>query len=395
MTLTASIKRAVDVERERVADDFWEALPAFLTRTTALPPPVMPIEGLLSSDGITLVHADPRSLKTWLQLEAGLGLATGSMVGGYCAVRQAVDVGYLTNEDGARRIGDRLSALLRGKGISRIPENLHLAVHRGVWLDDPDWQRRMMETVRARRLRVLMIDPLRSLTGAVDQGPRELQPFALWLRHLQQETGCVPWLSHHNSKPVAGQRDERRKPHRASGGGLFSIADAPIMLERIGETNRAIATPCGWKFSEDPPPLELSLTVEGDEARLEIKPADTTLAADAALRDRVLDYLAENPGCAGSHVAVGIHANKAAVLDTLKALETANKVDCSKAGRQNRWFLRRSTDAMVPAVPSGSRTDARNGSSGSPYGGGNRGTDDRCGPAEPVKATGGVNVERF
>jgi hypothetical protein len=382
--IVAAIKADVDRERERKAADFWETGQEFLRRAEALSPVEMLIDGLLAGDGLTLTHADPRSFKTWLKLEKALGLVTGRAVGGHCRVPSAVPVGYITNEDGARRIGDRLTALLRGHGLTRIPDGLHLAVHRGVWLDDFEWQQRTITTIKERGIRALLLDPLRSLSACVDQGPRELQPFAMFLRRLQNETGCAVDLSHHNTKPMAGQRDDRRRPHRASGGGLFSIADAPIMLERVGETNKSIATPCGWKFAEDPPPLELQLTVEGGAARLDIAPADTAQAADAALRDRVLDYLAENPGAAGSHVASGIHANKGAVLDALKALSQAGKVDCTKTARQNRWFLHR---APVPTVPSGSGTDTCSGSSGSPYGRENRGTD---GPA-----VGGADADRL
>jgi hypothetical protein len=389
MTLIATLKADVDRERERAAADPWEDGPTFLKRAQSLPAASMLIDGLLPGDGLTLTHADPRSLKTWLHLAAGLGLTSGRAVAGYCPVREAVPVGYVTNEDSVRRVGDRLAMLLRGHGLTAIPDGFHFAVHAGVWLDDLQWQARLVDTVRARGLRVLLLDPLRSLSACVDQGPRELQPFAIWLRRFQDDTGCAVWLNHHNVKPMAGQKDERRRPHRASGGGLFSIADAPIMLEKIGDTNRAILTACGWKFGEDPPALELRLTVEGDEARLDASPAETAEAGDAALRDRVLDFLAENPGAAGSHVAAGIHANKAAVLDALKALSRLDRVDCTKTARQNCWFLRRPEALSVPAVPSGSRIDTCSGSSGSPYGGGNRGTD---GPAV-ARGPGTTGVE--
>jgi AAA domain len=386
--MIAAIKADVDSERERRAADFWESGSAFLRSARALPNPRMLIGGLVPGDGITLGHADPRTLKTWLQLEAGIGLTTGRPVGGHCHVASACSVGFITNEDGKQRVGERLDALLRGYGLLDLPDAFYFAVHRGVWLDDVTWQQRVIDTVKDRAIDLLMLDPLRSLSACIDQGPRELQPFAIFLRRLQDETGCAIWLNHHNTKPQAGQKDDRRRPHRASGGGLFSIADAPLMLERVGDTNRVIVTPSGWKFAQDPPPLELTLsTVQGSdgqlvEARLVTGPAEAPDAAETALRARVLDFLAENPGAAGSHVAAGIRANKDAVLKALKTLDQLDRVDCTKTARQNRWFIRR---AAVPSVPSGSRTDTCSGSSGSPYGGGNRGTD------EPLQA--GTDVE--
>src|SRR5262245_47911214 len=144
--LTTAIKRAVDVTRERKAADFWEHGSAFMTRASAIAQPRVLIENLFPGDGLTLIHADPRSLKTWLSLAAALSLATGRRLGDYCRVPEAVPVGYITNEDGARRVADRLAMLVRGLGLSHVPDDLHLAVHRGVWLDDHEheWHARVI-----------------------------------------------------------------------------------------------------------------------------------------------------------------------------------------------------------------------------------------------------------
>jgi RecA-family ATPase len=99
-------------------------------------------------------------------------------------------------------------------------------------------------------------DPLRSLTAAADQA-RELKPIVTFLRRLMRETGCAVLIVHHHTKP--GEKpDQRRRPQRASGGGIFSIADAPIHVETIDQ-NRRLLVPTAFKFCADPAPITLTL----------------------------------------------------------------------------------------------------------------------------------------
>src|SRR5207253_6557996 len=134
---------------------------------------------------------------------------------------------YLTEEDAARKLAQRLRQFMVGMGILTAP-NLHVSACKGLDLDDPATQDAIILWALDVRCDVLIIDPVRSVTACADQGPRELKPFASFLRRLIRETGCSVWLVHHDVKPVVGQHDSRRRPQRASGGGVFSIADNPI-----------------------------------------------------------------------------------------------------------------------------------------------------------------------
>jgi hypothetical protein len=68
------------------------------------------------------------------------------------------------------RVKGRVTGLLAGRGITRPPMTLHLAVHQDVWLDDPRWQARMIAVARRERYAAIFFDPLRGVTGMVDQG---------------------------------------------------------------------------------------------------------------------------------------------------------------------------------------------------------------------------------
>ena len=95
-----------------------------------------------------------------------------------------------------------------------------------------------------------------------------------------RETGSAVVLGHHDTKPIAGKPDERAKPQRASGGGIFSIADAPIHAELVGPGSRTILTPSHYKFSTAPDPFVIQL--EADDPKrptwVRLRGEDTTAA---------------------------------------------------------------------------------------------------------------------
>lgn len=332
-----------------------ESAPEFLARVRTRPvkPPL--VEGFLPGDGITLLHAQPRVFKTWVSLELAVCVAAGHLVFSVLPVPELSPVLYVTNEDSLARVGERLGLLLAGHGLDAPPPNLFLMVQTGCWLDDSTWQQRVIETVRARGIRLVAFDPLRSLTACLDRGPAELQPFATFQRTLMRTCGCAILNAHHDTKPIAGVQDRRPHSHRASGGGIFAIADSPIHMERLHGTDTVRATPSGWKFSTDPLPLNITLTVTRTTATLTATPVTDRAEAIVDVAERILRFLAAKPGASGTDVQQGVHANRKAVFETLKALEGAGRVRGEKRGTARLWSV---------VSSSGSSEQFRNGGTG-------------------------------
>lgn len=303
------------------------------------PAPPMLVDGLVPGEGITLFHADPRTLKTWIAEDVAIALASGMPTLTTLDTSGPVTVLYLSNEDGKRQTADRLRKLARGRGLPGIPDGLLLAIHAGAWLDEESWQAKVITLAKREHVRVVILDPLRSLTAAVDKGPSDLQPFTRFLRLLIQASGCALILVHHDTKPIVGQPDTRKRAYRASGGAVFSIADSPIHAERVGDEPVVVLYPNNWKFSETPGPLEVRLTVTDDAATLTAKPTDSTSAADRAAQIKILNYLAATPDRSGSDITRAIRGRKTDVLVELDRMANAGLVD-SRPGpkRSVLWF---------------------------------------------------------
>jgi hypothetical protein len=323
---------------------FVNSLPELLERASTITEPRWLIAGLLPGDGTSLVHAQPREYKTLIAQALMVATTTGTPAFGLerLQVAEAVPAWYITEEDGWWRVTNRLGQLVQGYGLDRAPELLHVSAGKGLNLDTPEWQERIIATAREQGYRLVVIDPLRSVTEAADQGPRELKPFALFLRRFIRETGAVVLIVHHDTKPPAAGADQRRRPQRASGGGIFSIADSPIHIDRVDETRRMLV-PCAFKFAADPPAVTVRL--EHGPGWLRLTGEETTAAEpdDAAVDLRILDYLKNSPYSYGNAVTKGVRANKELVLQRLKALSGRGLVDSVEEGKGIKWFARRAS----------------------------------------------------
>jgi len=254
-------------------------------------------------------------------------------------------VWFVTDEDPELVIRDRICALLAGRDRP-WPTTLHVSVQRGLRLDDRAWQQAITTYAKTHGVQLTIVDPIRSASAAVDQGPIELAPLRDYLRGFMRVTGSAVAIGHHDVKPLAGKTDDRARPQRASGGGMFSIADAPIHLERLdGDTSQSVLTPTHYKFSTAPAPALLTLTA--DDASRPTRAVLTgedgcagSSPAAVALQRQVLAYLQVHPNTSGSQLAASLHRKKADVLAVLDVLVAAGTIDFYERGRAKLWFVR-------------------------------------------------------
>lgn len=319
--------------------DFVEPFPAFVERIKQLPKPKYLIGDLVVEGTTGLIAGHPRTRKSLMALELALCAATGEVPFGLprLAVPEPFPVMLISNEDSAHMTMERALMLLEGRGIGRLPENFFVSVRRGVDLDDEDWQAATIDRAKKYGVKMTIPDPLRSLTSCVDKGPADLKPFVTFIRQFINETGSALVSVHHDVKPPAGKPDDRSRPQRASGGGIFSVSDAPIHLELAGK--KTLVVPEAFKFSEDPEPFTFDVVVTDGAMGLI---GQTTTLADAIeleLAGKLLDYLGEHPGSSTTQVQKAVGRRKDAVRATLEKLLEQGKVDSAKGARNaDLWF---------------------------------------------------------
>lgn len=325
---------------------FAERFPAFCLRLrerTRLPD-IVP--GLIPRVGLVMIHGQPRALKTWTLQEICRASSTGTAAFGLerFAVAEPRQTWYISEEDPEIETRDRFQCLSIGRPEAPLSDALHVSIQKAIAFDDPKWQRQMIEYALDEQIAFTVVDPIRASSDAVDQGPRELKPLAAFLRTYMRQTGSGLGLVHHDVKPLASKADDRAKPQRASGGGIFSIADAPIHAERIGDTDgRALLSPAFYKFAVAPEPFLITLSADDPKhptwVRLTGENTTATASAELALHQKIRDYLREHPGTSGSKVAVAIRANKAQTLAALDCLFVAGEADSFQRGQARLWSM--------------------------------------------------------
>lgn len=322
-----------------------ESLVEFMSRLSTEPPLREFIPGLLQEEGTHLWYADPRALKTLSYEDCSLALATGGRAFHLerMQIAEPVNVGIVAEEDPQRMTYARYASLLAGRGLSSVPENLFLSVQRGVNLDLDEWRHWLLAVCRERELRTLFLDPMRALTSCADGTPKDLKPFGDFVRELQRSTPCKSvTLVHH---AVKQQRDDPRKgANRASGGGIWSMCDAPIAFEKMGALPRFVVTPTSWKSGADPAPFVVNLEADDPRhprvLRLVGEEATGTSTRSIVLHERILEHLRANPGASGNAVSRNVEGSKAAILKALSDLSDRDKVDSVEGKRCTQWFVR-------------------------------------------------------
>lgn len=344
-----------------------EPFGAFADRLANTPRKPDLIAQLVPGEGITLVHSQPRGLKTWVSSECQIAIATGTPAFGAAeySVETPRSVWYLTEEDPPVKILERLRALLAGRGLTEAPDRLLLSVKQGWNLDDPDHQGRLLHFLQSQRIEVLIIDPLRSVTGATDKTYVELRPFILFLRRLQRETGVVLILTHHDTKPQPGTIDTREGPQRMSGGGLFSVVDAPIHLTKLTSEGgpACLLAPSDYKFGEAPPPVKLRLVTDHPRTATRATWVTTpaTAGSERALEhdDQLLRYFREHAAqeFSGRQLATALRMGQGTVRLSLQRLLAAGQVEkrTGSGTEKNAQLWRLAKAAVQPGASATSR----------------------------------------
>src|SRR5262249_26095548 len=136
--------------------------------------------------------------------------------------------------------------------------------HRGIDLDRIEWYARIAQDICRYGFRVVIFDPIRRYSANADKGPAEVRQITGRQRTIVAETRATITNVHHDTKPPANGKDERRRAQRASGGDWFAASDCPLSFEFVTDSLSAIV-PADFKISTDPQPFNFH--IESDDPR--------------------------------------------------------------------------------------------------------------------------------
>jgi len=154
----------------------------------------------LVSGGINLISGDPGSGKTWLILDAGIAVATGSPGWASLPTGDPAGVLYLGVDDRRRLIRDRLMRLSRGRGLPHSPENFFIS-QRVYDLTDDREMLGLQRLVEQYGIRLVIIDIwFRHANGLDLNDMGAVSELFGHLRRLSGRTGVGFLLTHYQRK---------------------------------------------------------------------------------------------------------------------------------------------------------------------------------------------------
>jgi AAA domain-containing protein len=279
---------------EPIASDYIQPIAAFLDEKDVLGLVIFP--ELLPCGVIMLVHGEPRARKSLAAFELALSAATGTPPFGLARFSPdgPVSVLYVQEEDPRTLTRPRLRSMVRDRCGDCPPDTLHVAVRRGISLDEPVWVERLVADLQRLAAKLLVLDAARRLSSLTDEGPAKVRELIAVLRSIVTRADMTIVIVHHDTKPPQSGQDQRRRSQRASGGDWFASSECPVYIERVN-SQESLVFPEDYKFTADPAPFTFTCTVE-DKLVTRLVGVDTTTehAERAGVRGKVFDWLRVN-----------------------------------------------------------------------------------------------------
>ncbi len=297
---------------------------AAIPRTTG---PRWLVESLWLDEAVGIVGGAPKCGKTWLSLDLALSVASGTPALGSYAVPSAGPVLLFAAEDSPAAIRERLDGLALERGLRLEDLPIHAILATSLRLDRLEDQRRLADTVAARRPRLLVLDPFVRLHRIDENSAQEVAAVLAYLRELQREHHVAVLVVHHARKASAGTA-QAGLSLRGSGD-LHAWGDSNLYIRRRhGDLELVVEQ----RSAASPEPIHLALAA-GERPRLVLVRRPEADPARDSLEKRVFQEL-ERAGKAVFLTALRdqLKVRTQTLRDALTALETAGKVAHSANG---------------------------------------------------------------
>jgi hypothetical protein len=282
------------------------------------------IEELWAAEAVGIVGGEPKCCKSFLALDMAVSVASGTPCLRRFRVPQRGPVLLFAAEDALHVVRRRLDGIAGAAGVVLSEIDIHVITAPTVRLDIDADRRRLAETVRALRPRLLVLDPFVRLHRVDENVSAEVAPLLAYLRELQRGLGVAVVVVHHARKGAA----HARAGQALRGSSEFHAwGDSNLYLRRTADD---LSLSIEHRAAPSPPSLAVGLAVDGERVSLEVRvaAASTDAAAESAsILENVERVLAD----AGTPVPLATlrqlcRARTKTVCDALANLRRAGRI---------------------------------------------------------------------
>lgn len=280
-------------------------------------------EGLIVDQAITAIVGRWKTTKSWAVLELAVSIATGTPAFGTVVIPEPGPVIYIIEESGRRALWRRLHAICGGRNIEpdALRGRLLLAANKRIMLDDPDWQKRLIETGLATQPRAIAFDPLARMKAATrkESDQSDMAPVIDFLRLLRDETGAAPLFVHHT-----GHQGE----HMRGSSDLESAWESRLTFKRESDSG-TITIHNEHRDEEEGPSVSYRLDWNAEARTMRLRPTLLPLA------ERIVEHLTTHGPMGAADLAKGIETRRSDVDRVLLELKQGGTTHRAPSGKRD------------------------------------------------------------
>jgi hypothetical protein len=224
------------------------------------------IEGLWSDEAVGIVGGEPKCCKSFLVLDMAVAVASGTPCLRRFPTPQRGRVLLFAAEDSPAVVRQRLTGIAAAVGFPLDALDIHVIVTPVLRLDVELDQRRLEETVRDLRPRLLVLDPFVRLHRIDENVSAEVAPLLDYLRGLQRRYRVAVVLVHHARK---GASHVRAGQALRGSSELHAWGDSNLYLRRDGDEHLALTVE--HRAAPSTEGIGLLLHADGDSLALRVR----------------------------------------------------------------------------------------------------------------------------
>jgi hypothetical protein len=234
------------------------------------------VESLLPRRGVAMIGGAPKCAKSWAGLDLALSVSSGTPSLGRFAVAEAAPTLIYLAEDPAGVVKARLQGVCRHRQLDLGALPIDVITAPSLRLDLDRDQKRLSETVRVTKPRLLLLDPFVRLHRINENDAGEVSALLAYLRGLEREHEIAILLVHHARKngTVGVQAGQGLR----GSGDFYAFVDSLLYLRRLRDQLHLTVE---HRAAPAPPPIELALRGrDGADTHLEVVRAGSATSAE-------------------------------------------------------------------------------------------------------------------
>jgi hypothetical protein len=212
------------------------------------------VESLLPRRGVAMIGGAPKCAKSWAGLDLALSVASATPCLGHFAVAELAPSLIYLAEDPPGIVKARLQGLCHHRGLELSALPLSVITVPTLRLDLDRDCKRLSETLRSYRPRLLLLDPFVRLHRINENDAGEVSALLAYLRELERQYDLAIVVVHHarkNGTPGAQAGQGLR-----GSGDFYAFVDSLLYLRRVREQLHLTVE---HRAASTPPPVELAL----------------------------------------------------------------------------------------------------------------------------------------